>query len=141
MLKKIVAVGMAMFLWATALSSTAAAQPVEPFEVEFSFEDINPCTGELHVISFSLVIRERIQKNGNLVAQVKRSGTTSDGYTLVNGTEAVVGNKNNFNTRFMDRWAGADGSKIQARGSFGFNERTGEVRRDTFVLRCIDKKR
>ncbi len=138
MLKKVIALCLSAMIWSTALVGTAAADAPEPFTVEFSFEDVNPCTGEPHVITIELVIRERVHKN-NFVATVRASGSTSDGYTMVSGSETVVETKKGVNARFMDRWVGEDGSKFQARGSFGLNFETEKLRKDTFVLRCIGR--
>jgi len=106
------------------------------------FEDINPCTGELHEITINYADRVQApKKNGNVVVQLSAvDGSTSDGYVLLNSSGRVVENGKWFKQQFTDTWKNFEtGSQLQASLQLMVNTQTGVVTREDFRLRCLGK--
>ena len=71
------------------------------------------------------------------VVHLKRSGSTSDGYTT-SGAEALRRNRAGVQLgNFNDVWSNGEGSKFQARGSYRYDYVNDELLADSFTLRCI----
>jgi hypothetical protein len=117
-------------------AAPAAADAPAEFSVTFTFTDANPCTGEEHDITITANVSEHRGHDGKFVGRASRSGTTSDGYVMDHGRDAVVFNGNNASGSLNDTWRNDAGSIFKAQGHF--LEKNGEVVIDTFRLRCIN---
>lgn len=134
MFRKLVGVLATLLMLSTVYIPQAGAdQPVQ-FEFSLTFSDVNPCTGLDIDITLNLVIEEHMHQN-NFVAKLRRTGSTSDGFIMQNGTESFVETPNGIRGSFMDQWRGPDGQKFRVRGVF--NENHGELKTDQFSLLCI----
>ncbi|NNC79366.1 MAG: hypothetical protein HKN94_04350 [Acidimicrobiales bacterium] len=119
---------------------TATASADEPIRFEDSIDEdyVNPCTGEEGVwtTDFSLSIHEG-HKN-NFVLHAERSGSTTDGFVSVNGTESQVQNKNGWSFHFMEVWENPEtGDRFQIRGRLKFNFNNDNADNINIVFRCI----
>ena len=124
---------------AFSMLSAAPALADVPFTfTEFGdpFGSVNPCTGLEHDVTINVEVAIHEHQN-NFVVHVGRSGSTSDGYTMIAGTESFVANGNVERGAFVDQWRHPDGSKFRVNGSFLFNINQMELLVDNFSLTCI----
>lgn len=145
-MKKLLRMVAVATLLATAFGyGTAAADNPEPFEDSVTFPDINPCTGEEFFVTLNFSVREHFHTN-NFVANVRRTGTTSDGFVMRTGTETVHFNQKSelAGSQFKDFWTNPEtGQKFHVRGNSTVVLGNGpfapptEVRVDNFSLRCV----
>lgn len=120
----------------TSVSPASADAPII-VESSATFEDVNPCTGELHEITLSFVDRIH-EHDGNFLYTSDRSGTTDTGFSIVNGTESFVDNGRVIRGTFVDNWANPEtDERFQARGAFVFNVNRLSLKVDRFTLRCV----
>ena len=132
-----IGVALGLGLSTIAAGSAAAEQPIK-FADSFSFDAENPCTGEGHRVSIDIEGRFVDHGDDTGVVHFKRSGTTSDGFTMRSGNETLRRNRNGVEFgNFNDVWTSDDGSKFQARGSFRYDYVNNELLGDSFTLRCI----
>lgn len=118
-------------------ASTASADPTRTEEFSFSFEDINPCTGELQIVTLNFVDSIHEHAN-NFLFTTRRSGTTSDGSVMQSGTESFVDNGRVVRGHFMDNWINpTTGARFQVHGVFVFNINRMEPKVERFSLRCV----
>lgn len=94
------------------LAAPAMADEPEEISFSFSFPAINPCTGNLHTATENFDIRQH-NHNGNVVATIKRTGFTSDGYVNDHGVEIFTENPNVGQSRYHLTYRHADGSAFQ----------------------------
>ena len=130
-------VAIAMLFMAAA--PAAADAPIE-IQDSFTFQDVNPCTGELHEITIHVDVSLHLHADREVVS-IARSGSTDDGYTMIAGTESFVFNGNVARAAFTDQWRGDDGSKFKAQGKFVYNLRKDALLVDEFSLTCIGNGR
>ena len=100
-----------------------------------SFPDITPCSDTPMLVTLHLEIREHVHQNGNVIAHIKRTGSTSDGYVMEHGVENFVFNGNVQRSAFTDTMRHDDGSQFKAQGVFVYTEDGPLV--DRFRLRCV----
>lgn len=136
---------LAVLVLAALGTAPAAADNPEPFPDSFSFPSINPCTGAPHLVTIDVMVRFHEHHN-NFVINITRSGSTSDGFVMHNGTETQ-----NYNpvsevatTQFKDFWRNSEtGQRFHVRGNQtlvfgdGIEAPPTEVRVENFSLRCI----
>jgi len=113
----------------------SADKPVQIIE-SFSFVDLNPCSGEDHVITINVDVS--LHSHGEReVVNIRRTGTTDSGYVMnPGGREHVVNNGNFVNAWFNETWGNDAGSKIAVKGRFKLDLDTGETLVDKFQLTC-----
>lgn len=116
-----------------------AAKPVTITD-SITFPDDNPCTEVFdpfeHLVTIDLVISVHEHEN-SVVAYAERSGTTSSGFTMINGRDSFVDNGNVVHFDLMDQWRHPDGSKFQARFTLLIDLNTGEAHVEKGALRCL----
>lgn len=115
----------------------ASADAPTTFSVSVTFDEVNPCSGADVSITLNFDISEHQGHSKNFVAHVSRSGSTSDGYTMVNGVESFVFNGNVARGSFTDMWQHPDGSKFRVSGVFVDNIRQQDFKVDKFALTCL----
>lgn len=126
---------------------SASADNPEPFEDSFSFTDINPCTDKPMTVTINVVVRLHVHQK-NFVLNIKRSGTTDDGFVMRSGAPE----NQRWNTvsgaagsQFKDFWTNPEtGQKFHVRGNtnvvfgpLGPDAPPLEVKSDVFSLRCV----
>lgn len=117
-------------------AAPAAADAPTHGTVTNTFTATNPCTGDDHDITIAVEFSGHVGHGDRFVGQATRSGTTSDGYVMKNGRDAVQFNANVASGSLNDTWRRADGSMFKAQGHF-VQKADGEIVVDTFRLRCI----
>jgi len=118
---------------APAMADKPAEIPLGPFE----FEDVDPCTGDLHDITIFIDTFVHLGHPNNLVDRGVRTGFTSSDYELFAGNDIISLNNGVFVNPFKDMWRHDDGRMFRARGVFVFNINTFEVQLDIFSLECV----
>ena len=113
-----------------------ADKPESVGPISWTFTDENPCTNQDHDVTIVILVSEH-QHNGRLVVHMQRSGSTSDGFTMVAGTQSWVDNGQVQRGRFVDQWRHDDGRKFKVHGGFVYNGNQGEVKIDSLRLDCI----
>ncbi len=129
---------LATSFFAVGTPAASADAPVT-FEDSVTFHDVQPCSGEHHeiTINFSVKLHEH---DNNFVVTVQRSGSTSDGFTMVGGNDVFVANDSGVRGHLNDVWHnGTSGDKFLAKGAFALNFSQGEPNLDRFELRCLGK--
>jgi hypothetical protein len=119
------------------LAVPASANPPVVFpDSGVPFPDTNPCSGAGMLVTIDAIVRIHEHQN-NFVVHVKKSGTTDDGFVMVNGTESFMANGNVERGAFTDMWRNDAGDRFRASGRFVFNINTGTLQVDTFSLTCL----
>ena len=118
----------------------AAADAPISITDSFTFEDVDPCTGEMDAITINVDVSLHVHGEREVVS-IARTGTTTSGYTMIAGTESFVFNGNVARAALTDQWRNDDGSKFKAQGTFVFNLRKGELLVDRFSLTCLGNGR
>lgn len=139
-MRRLAVIGLAVSMSVAVLAIPALADEPITFTDSVTFPDDNPCTPEFdpdeHDITIDFVVSVH-EHESNLVVNVKRSGSTDSGFTMINGVESFVANNNVERGAFTDQWRHPDGSKFVAQGQFVFNFNTGELLVESFSLRCL----
>src|SRR3972149_5056198 len=74
---------------ALAFAVPAAADPPTAFPFEFVFDDVNPCTGDIHTVTIAGTTFVH-DHDGRIVAHSERTITTSPTGFVGNGTDSQV---------------------------------------------------
>jgi hypothetical protein len=120
---------------ALAFAAPAAADPPTPFTFVDVFPDVNPCTGNVMIVT--IAVSGFFHEHGSReVARGQRTITTSDGF-VGHGTESFVDNGQVVKFRQTDILTNASGDRFRARGVFVLNLRTDTVRVERFELTCL----
>ncbi len=117
------------------LVPAAAADPPAEFVVVDVFDDVDPCTGEVHEVTINAKFSVHFHGE-RIVARGERTLSTSSGY-LGRGTSSFVANGRVEVFRFADVLANASGDRIRATAVFVLDLASETVRVDTFELTCI----
>jgi hypothetical protein len=120
---------------ALAFAVPAAADPPTAFPFEFTFDDVNPCTGDTMTVTIAGTDFVHFH-DGRVVVRAQRTITTSDGF-VGHGTASFVGNDQIVKERFTDIMTNASGDRFRARGVFVLDISTGTVRVERFELTCL----
>ncbi|MFV2000548.1 MAG: hypothetical protein ACC654_09325 [Acidimicrobiia bacterium] len=116
------------------VAAPAVADEPDEFVESFSFEEINPCSGELITINIDAFTSVH-DHDGTLIARLKRTGTTSDGYIMGHGRESFVEAGSTITASFNDPWVNPGlGTKFVASGRFLMVD--GDILVDDFRLAC-----
>ena len=117
------------------VGSADAVRPTE-FREGGSIEDIDPCTGLTHTVTFAITVRV-IEQNGRLVAIGDRTITTSPTGYVGHGTDTLVDNGRVLVARLADVLRSPEGDQFLARSVFVVNLTTGEIHLQDFGLTCV----
>lgn len=123
---------------ALAFAAPAAADRPQQFPIFDQFPDVNPCTGEEMMVTFTGTFY--VHEHGSReVVRGDRTITTSDGF-VGHGTDSFVDNGQVVRFRQTDIMANDSGDRFRARGVFVLNLRSDTVRVDRFELTCLTRK-
>jgi hypothetical protein len=112
----------------------AASAPVTiPFE--FVFDDLNPCSGEIHTVTIRGTERVHEHK-GKTVAHGERTITTSSGF-VGRGTHTVVVTEKMFKLTLNDMLTHPSGARIRAHAVLIFDLPSGTVRLEKGAVSCV----
>jgi hypothetical protein len=112
----------------------AASAPVTiPFE--FVFDDLNPCSGEIHTVTIRGTERVHEHK-GKTVTHGQRTITTSSGFTG-RGTHTVVITEKMFKLTLNDMLTHPSGARIRAHAVLIFDLPSGTVRLEKGAVSCV----
>lgn len=121
---------------ALAFAAPAAADRPAEFPILDVFPDVNPCTGDDMIVTFTgtFFVHEHGSRE---VVRGQRTITTSDGF-VGHGTDTFVANGQVFVFRQTDIMTNATtGDRFRARGVFVADVSTGTVRVERFELTCL----
>ena len=135
-MRRLTLVAVIGMMFATVLAVPALADAPFTFSDSSTFEDVNPCSGEVDEITINFEVSIHEHRN-NFVVTVGRSGSTDSGYTMIGGTETYVENRGGVHDAFVDQWRHPDGSKFMVHGIIGYNANQDEVKVEKFGLTCI----
>lgn len=117
-------------------AAPAAADPptAEPFE--FTFPDVNPCTGLIHTVTIAGTTFFH-SHDGRTVAHSERTITTDPTGFVGHGTDSFVENGQVLMFRLTDILTNPAGDRIRARVVFVVDFSTDTVRVDKGELTCL----
>ena len=121
---------------ALAFAVPAAADPPTAFPFEFVFEDVNPCTGDIHTVTIAgtTLVHDH---DGRIVAYSQRTITTSPTGFIGHGTDSYVLNGQVEVFRLIDILTNPSGDRIRARSVIVVDLSTGTVRVEKGGLTCL----
>jgi hypothetical protein len=123
-------------LFTLAFAVPAAADPPTAFPFEFTFDDVNPCTGDTMTVTIAGTDFVHFH-DSRIVVHSERTITTSDG-SVGHGTNSFVANGQIVMSRFTDIMTNtAAGYRFRARDVFVLDVSTGTVRVANFELTCL----
>ena len=121
-------------VFAFAVPASTDKPVVETFG-PFTETDIDPCTGKLHNLTFTVTIYDHFHRN-NIVTKIDKEAFTDSGYVLVGGAHKITENKSVFFINYRDVWRNPDtGAKMQATGQVRFAGNSPVI--ENFTLRCV----
>ena len=128
----------AVLLAVVALGSAlpAAADPPTAVPFEFVFDDVNPCTGDIHTVTIAGTTSVH-DHDGRIVANSRRTITTSPTGFVGHGSGSHVLNDQVEMFRLSDILMNPSGDRIRARFVIVFDLSTGTVRVATGGLTCL----
>jgi hypothetical protein len=128
----------AVLLGVVALASAvpAAADPPTAFPFEFVFDDVNPCTGDMHTVTIAgtTLVHDH---DGRIVAYSQRTITTSPTGFVGHGTDSYVLNGQVEMFRLADILTSPSGDRIRARSVIVVDLSSGTVRVEKGGLTCL----
>ena len=101
------------------------------------FDDVDPCTGEMHEVTIFVDAYEHPEHQNNFVVRIVLTGFTDSGYEMFSGGENVVANNGVFGGRVKTFWRNDDGRMFEASEIFWWNENQLEVKVAKGTLRCV----
>jgi hypothetical protein len=102
----------------------AAADPPTEIPFEFVFDDVNPCTGDIHTVTIAGTTSLH-EHDGRIVSQSERTITTSPTGFVGHGTDSYVLNGQVEMFRLTDVLTNPSGDRIRARFVIVFDVATG----------------
>jgi hypothetical protein len=114
----------------------AAADPPTAFPFEFVFDDVNPCTGDLHTVTIAGTTSVH-DHDGRIVAVSERTITTSPTGFVGHGTDSSVLSSQVEMFRLADILTSPSGDRIRARAVIVVDLSTGTVRVGKGELTCL----
>jgi len=128
---------LAMTLMGFAPIEASADAPIV-FEDSSTFQDVQPCSGELIDITINVEVRLHPGHPNNFVVNLTRSGSTSDGSVTLSGTQSFNENNTGFRAHLNDIWVNPEtGERFQALGIIVVKFADEEAKVDSFRLRCL----
>ena len=124
-------------LLGTMMAPALADEPTQVIVDPAVFSDVDPCTGNDHVITIFFDVFLHEDHNNMFVGYVVRSGFTDSGYEMFAGREHFVNNHHAINSWFRDAWRNDDGRMFEVSARFVMNLNQNKVTVDKFVFRCI----
>lgn len=121
---------------ALAFAVPAAADPPTAFPFEFTFDDVNPCTGDIHTVTIAGTTFVH-DHDGRIVANSERTITTNPTGFVGRGTDTFVDNAQVLMFRLSDILTNPSGDRIRARFVFVLDVSTGTVRVERGGLTCL----
>jgi hypothetical protein len=121
---------------ALALAVPAAADPPAESSFEFVFDDVNPCTGDMHTVTVTGTTSIH-KHDGRVVAYSDRTITTSPTGFVGHGTDTYVLNSEVEMFRLADIATSPSGDRFMARFVLVIDLSTGTVRAENFELTCL----
>jgi len=121
---------------ALAFAVPAAADPPTQIPFEFAFDDVNPCTGDIHTVTIAGTTSVR-ERDGRIVAHSERTITTSPTGFTGHGTDSYVLNGQVEMFRLTDILTNASGARIKAQIVMVVDLSTGTVRVEGGALTCL----
>ncbi len=130
------AVTLAVVALAFAVPSAADAPTEIPFE--FVFDDVNPCTGDIHTVTIAGTTSVH-NHDGRIVAYSERTITTSPTGFVGHGTDTFVLNSQVEMFRLADIATNPSGDRFRARFVIVVDLSSGTVRVVTGELTCLGR--
>jgi hypothetical protein len=121
---------------ALAFAVPAAADPPTQIPFEFAFDDVNPCTGDIHTVTIAGTTSVH-DHDGRIVAVSERTITTSPTGFVGHGTDSYVLNGQVEMFRQTDILTSPSGDRMRAVFVIVFDLSTGTVRVVTGGLACL----
>ena len=121
---------------ALAFAVPAAADPATEFPFEFVFDDVNPCTGDIHTVTIAGTTSVH-EHDGRIVAYSQRTITTSPTGFVGHGTDSYVLNGQTEMFRLTDILTNPSGDRFRARFVIVIDLSTGTVRVFTGDFTCL----
>ncbi len=121
---------------ALAFAVPAAADAPAAIPFEFVFDDVNPCTGDIHTVTIAGTTFVH-DHDGRIVAYSERTITTSPTGFVGHGTDSYVLNGQVEMFRLDDIATNASGDRFRARFMFVVDVSTGTVRVEKLELTCL----
>jgi hypothetical protein len=118
------------------LASPAEADPPTVDSFEVTFEDVNPCTDEIHTVTIALTLFQHFHGERFVEHGVSTVTTTPTGFSG-GGTTTFVETERLLVFRQTDVLTNEAGSRIMARGVFVADPATETVRVEMFELTCV----
>lgn len=113
----------------------AAADGEFTFTDSVTFQDVDPCTGELTTITINVLVQVH-EHPDDVFIRVRRTGYTDTGYVMAHGWQRISITDGVFQAQFEDPWNNpGTGEKFGAASRF--LEVDGQVIVDDFVLICL----
>ena len=123
----------ALVLAMVAVPAEADPPTVETFE--FTFDDVNPCTDEIHTVTITFTVSQH-DHGDRFVGLGETTVSTSTGYSG-GGTRTVVESERLVVARGTDILTNEAGSQILASFVFVEDLAAGTVKVDMFELTCV----
>jgi hypothetical protein len=130
------ALAAAVTLVALVFAVPAAADAPTAIPFEFVFDDVNPCTGDIHTVTIAGTTYVH-EHDGRIVAQSERTITTSPTGFLGHGTDSYVLNGQVEMFRLTDILTSPSGDRIRAQHLIVVDLSTGTVRVVGGELTCL----
>jgi hypothetical protein len=121
---------------ALAFALPAAANAPTEIPFEFVFDDVNPCTGDIHTVTIAGTTSVH-NHDGRLVAYSERTITTSPTGFVGHGTDTFVLNGQVEMFRLADIATNSSGDRFRARFVIVVDLSSGTVRVVTGELTCL----
>ena len=121
---------------ALALAVPAAADPPTEIPFEFVFDDVNPCTGDMHTVTIAGTTSVH-NHDGRIVAHSERTITTSPTGFAGRGTDTYVLNGRVEMFSQADILTSPSGDRMRAVFVIVFDVSTGTVRAVAGRLACL----
>jgi len=121
---------------ALALAVPAAADPATEFPFEFVFDDVNPCTGDIHTVTIAGTTSVH-EHDSRIVAYSQRTITTSPTGFVGHGTDSYVLNGQVEMFRLTDILTDPSGDRFRARFVIVIDLSTDTVRVVTGDFTCL----
>ena len=128
------AVMLALVAVVFAAPATADAPTAIPFE--YVFDDLNPCTGEMHTVTISGTTYVH-DHDGRAVAYSQRTITMSPSGFVGHGTDTFVLNSQVSLWRLSDLATNPSGERIRVRYTGVVDASTGITKAESFAFTCL----
>ena len=132
----LVALAATVTLVALMVAVPAAADPPTAVPFEFVFDDVNPCTGDMHTVTIAGTTSVH-DHDGRIVAVSQRTISTSPTGFAGHGTDSYALNGQVEMFRLTDILTSPSGDRIRARFVIVFHLATGTVRVEKGELNCL----